>query len=422
MGRSGLIPKAGPKRVAVVSTTRADYGLLHWFIREVLADPDLELLLYVSGSHLAPEFGNTVSEIEADGVPIYRRIPIFASSDAGADAPVAATDAAGTALQEFGRALAEDSPHAVVVLGDRFEIVPVALAGVLHAVPVVHVHGGEVSAGALDEYFRHAVTKLASLHLPATEEYRRRLLQLGEPPDRVEVVGAPGLDHLYRTDLIPRRELFEALGLRTDRPTAIVTYHPVTTEPGTGLAAVEALSEALLGVDELQVLFTKANADVEGRAINDFLLDLCREHADRFALRDNLGSRTYLSCLKHFDVLVGNSSSGLIEAPAFALPVVNVGPRQDGRTRARNVIDVPITSADIGRGIAQALSPAFRAQLQGMSNPYDPYADGNVAGRMSHAIKRFLAAGASMRKEFVDLGTGAHHEEQRHRSPDRTPG
>lgn len=396
-----------PKRVAVATTSRADYGILYWFLREVIEDPELELLLYVTGSHLASEFGNTVDVIVEDGLPIHRSIPILTGENAGSDSPVAATDAAGRALTEFGRALAADELDLLVLLGDRYEIVPIALASVLHSVPVAHVHGGEISTGALDEYFRHAITKLATLHFPATAEYGRRLLQLGEREDRVKVVGAPSLDHMRRTELLSEESLVDLLGLRLEAPTAVVTFHPVTTEPGTGMAAVQALAGALSSRPELQVLFTKANADMEGRAINAYLADLVQRHPDRFILRDNLGSKVYFSCLKHFDLLVGNSSSGLIEAPAFGLPVVNVGSRQDGRTRARNVIDVPAITDEISRGIDTALSTEFRAALTGMPNPYDPYPAGSVAARMAAAIKEFLSEDHSMRKEFVDIDTGA---------------
>lgn len=399
-------PRAPNRRVAIVTTTRADYGILYWLIREVAADPELELLLYVTGSHLSPEFGSTVNQIEADGLPIKRRIPILSE----ADSPMAATDAAGVATSKFGRALEEDQPDILVLLGDRYEIVSIALASVLHSVPVAHLHGGELSAGALDEYFRHAVTKLASLHFPATDEYRRRVLQLGEQPERIMAVGAPVLDHLHHTELLSRASLQAALGIALDRPTALVTYHPVTTEPGTNLAAVEALAEAILAEDSLQCIFTKANADVEGRAINQLLASLQSKYPGRFTLVDNMGTKLYFSCLRHFDLLVGNSSSGIIEAPAFALPVVNVGPRQDGRTRARNIIDVDTTTAGIREGIRTARSKSFRATLIGMTNPYDMFGDGNIAGRITAAIKSFLSANYPPNKVFVDWEAGARRE------------
>lgn len=397
-------PRAAARgwRVAIVTTTRADYGILHWLISEVHRDPDLQLLLYVTGAHLVRGFGHTVDQISADGLPIARCIPILAEEDS----PLRATDAVGAAASGFGRAFHEDQPDLVVLLGDRYEIVPIALASVLHSAPVAHLHGGELSAGALDEYFRHAVTKLATLHFPATHEYSRRLLQLGEPADRVHVVGAPALDHVHRTELLSREELERTLDLKLDRPTALVTYHPVTTQPGASVATVERIAAALLAEEPLQAVFTKANADAEGHSINLLLAELARQHPSRFHLFDNLGSRNFLSCLRHFDLMLGNSSSGLIEAPAFELPVVNVGSRQDGRTRAQNVIDVGTEVSEIREGIRRATSPEFRARLTGMSNPYDAYGDGDVAGRIVATIKEFLAERNSLRKVFVDRPVG----------------
>lgn len=395
---TGASRSEGAFRIGIVTTTRAEYGLLYWLIEGARADPQVDMSLYVTGSHLSAEHGHTVDQIEADGVPIARRLPIHGSSDS----PSGATDAAGAAARVFGRAFAEDRPDIVVLLGDRYEIVPIALAAVLHSVPVAHIHGGELSAGALDEYFRHAVTKLASLHFPATEEYRRRILQLGEAPDRVITVGAPGLDHVHRTPLLTQRELGATLGVSLARPTALVTYHPVTTEPGTSEKVVTALIDALLAESELQAVFTKANADVEGRTINRLLTASVRRHPERFVLFDNLGVRSYLSCLRHVDVLIGNSSSGLIEAPTFALPVVNIGSRQDGRTRAANVIDVRPTLAEISDGIRVARSDEFRTGLEGMVNPYDTYGDGRASHRMLEAIKQYLSKGRRATKTFVD--------------------
>lgn len=395
---SGSTRSGHTLRIGIVTTTRAEYGLLYWLIRESMADPQIEQRLYVTGSHLSVEHGHTVDQIESDGVPIARRLAIHGSSDS----PSAATDAAGAAASAFGRAFAEDRPDIVVLLGDRYEIVPIALAAVLHAIPVAHIHGGELSAGALDEYFRHAVTKLASLHFPATDEYRRRILQLGEAPDRVITVGAPGLDHVHRTPLLTREELQTVLGISLARPTALVTYHPVTTEPGSSDTVVRELLDALVAESELQVVFTKANADVEGHTINRLLTASVRKHPERFVLFDNLGVRNYLSCLRHVDVLIGNSSSGLIEAPTFALPVVNIGSRQDGRTRAGNVIDVRPTKAGISDGIRVARSEEFRAGLEGMANPYDTFGDGCAAERLLDAIKHYLSEGRPATKIFVD--------------------
>ena len=392
-------------RIAVATTSRADYGLLFWLLRAIDADAELELVLYVSGGHLSPEFGSTVHQIEADGFRIARRIEVLLASDT----PTACSKAMGLALIAVGDALAEDRPDVLVLLGDRFEIVPMALAAVVHGVPVAHLHGGETSEGALDEYYRHALTKLATLHFPATEAYARRIVQMGEDPARVQVVGAPGLDHLHRTELLSRAALAEALGMPLERPTALATLHPVTTERGQAAEQADALLAALQAEASLQAVFTKANPDAEGRAINQRVADACAAEPTRFRLVDNLGTQRYLSCLRHLDLLVGNSSSGLTEAPSFGLPVVNVGTRQRGRIAAQNVIHVGNDVDAIRGGIRTALSGAFRAGLDGLVNPYDPHGDGRVSERIAAALKAFTRTAWDGAKRFHDLDPGVRH-------------
>ncbi|MDW5377023.1 UDP-N-acetylglucosamine 2-epimerase [Halomonas sp. HP20-15] len=381
----------------MLTTTRADYGLLYWLLREIEGDPELELMLAVTGTHLSAEFGSTVREIEKDGFTVRRRMEILLSSDSR----LAMTKAMGLALLASGDALAEDRPDIVVVLGDRFEIVPVALAAVVQGIPVAHLHGGETSQGALDEYFRHAVTKLATFHFPATEVYRRRILQMGELSDATFNYGAPGLDHIYRGELLDRQALTEALGRPLIRPTALITYHPVTGEiEGSSAASLAALLEALDAFDGLDVVFTKANADSQGRSINAHLAEWCRQRSHRAQLHDNLGQRVYLSCLRHLDVMIGNSSSGLLEAPSFELPVVNIGTRQEGRLAAVNVISVDNDFEAIRAGIEQALSAAFRESLKGLKNPYDRYADGTASHRIKERLKK-IPLDHPLKKRFV---------------------
>jgi len=389
--------------IAVATSSRADYGHLYWLLRAIEADDELELVLYVTGSHLVDEYGRTVKEIESDGFHIARQIDVVT----GPDTPVSKTSSAGAALTKFGEALSEDQPDALVILGDRFEMVPIALACVLHRVPVMHIHGGELSAGALDEYFRHAITKLSTLHFAATEEYRRRILQMGEAPANTFALGAPGLDHLRRTELLTRRELEVLLGLPLDQPTAVITYHPVTTEPGQGLRHIESLLAALQAEAPLRAVFTKANLDAEGRTISEAIERFCSARPDRFKMFDNLGTDVYLSCIKQLDVVIGNSSSGLIEAPSFERPVVNIGTRQDGRTKAKNVIDVASDVGAIQEGIRLALSSNFRESLKGMENPYDPFGDGNVSARIVASIKAYLTTNRSAVKTFVDIPGGS---------------
>lgn len=387
-----------PRKISIVTTTRADYGLLNYLMREVLLDDALELSVLVSGTHLSPAFGMTVEAIEADGFPVSKRLEILLS----ADTDTAVLKSMGLGLINVSHALQELEPDILVVLGDRFEIIPFALSAFVLGIPLAHIHGGETSQGALDEGFRHAVTKLASIHFPAAEAYRRRIVQMGEDPDCVFNFGAPGLDAIYHLKLLTRKELEEELGFDLDSPVAIVTYHPVTTERGTAMAHLESLLTAL-NESQIRVVFTKANADTGGGLINERLAAFCRNNPDRFKLFDSLGQLKYLSCLKHLDVMIGNSSSGLLEAPSFNLPVVNIGERQKGRIRGFNVIDVGNTVDDIEKGIARALSPDFQKEMLELENPYDRYRDGKTSYRIKETLKAIELSRQLLKKSFRDL-------------------
>ena len=386
------------RKICVVTTTRADYGLLYWLIKEIDEDPELELSLIATGMHLSSEFGMTVREIEKDGFHIDRRIEMLLSSNSESGI----VKSMGVAMISFADALKEIGPDIVVLLGDRFEIVPVALASVVFKIPVAHIHGGETSQGAIDEAFRHAVTKMASIHFPATETYRNRILQMGERPDLTFNLGAPGLDSIYRLPLFDKSELQESLQFRLDRTVALVTFHPVTTESGTAVAQVENL---LMAIEDagIRALFTKANADADGSIINRRLAEFCQNSPDNFKLFDSLGQRRYLSCMKNLDLMLGNSSSGLIEAPSFRLPVVNIGDRQKGRMRAANVIDVGNSVAEIKGGIARAISIDFRKSIENMVNPNDTFQDGKTSRRIKEQLKIIEISELLLKKEFRDI-------------------
>jgi UDP-N-acetylglucosamine 2-epimerase (non-hydrolysing)/GDP/UDP-N,N'-diacetylbacillosamine 2-epimerase (hydrolysing) len=383
------------RTICVVTTSRADYGILRWLMKEIREDPELELSVIATGAHLSSEFGMTVSEIEADGFRVDRQIEMLLSSDS---AP-AIVKSIGVETISLADALREIGPEFVVVLGDRYEIVPVALASVVFGMPVVHIHGGESSQGSIDEAFRHAVTKMASVHFPAAEAYRDRIIQMGEDPDRVFCFGAPGLDALHRLSLLDRRALETDLKFPLEGTVALVTYHPVTTEPG---AAAEQIGNLLDAIEAtgLRAVFTKANADLEGSVINRKIAEFCDRDPARFRLFENLGQARYLSCLKGLDLMVGNSSSGLIEAPSFRLPVVNIGDRQKGRIRAGNVIDAGSAAEQIREGIFRALSPGFRALLEGLENPYDRFRDGMTSRRIKDTLKQMPPGKSLIRKQF----------------------
>jgi UDP-hydrolysing UDP-N-acetyl-D-glucosamine 2-epimerase len=373
------------RRIAVVTTSRADFGLLRELIRAIDRDPALELQVMVSGMHLSKAFGSTWREIEADDVGIAAKIPMRGIGGSA----VGNCSAIARGLDGFAASFSRLQPEIVLMLGDRLELLAPATAALALCIPIAHIHGGELSEGAIDDSVRHAITKMASLHFPATKVYRQRILQMGEAPDRVFHFGAPGLDALRRTPLLSRRELERELVMDLTQPVALVTYHPVTRDRGSAedVEHEAAVIAGALRSSGLPAVFTAANADAQGLRINASFHALCAASEGRFRWVAHLGHRRYLSCLRHMAVMVGNSSSGLTEAPSFRLPVVNIGDRQRGRVRAANVIDVPCTGAAILRGLRRALSPQFRDSLEGMRNPYERFRDGRVSERIASVLR-----------------------------------
>jgi GDP/UDP-N,N'-diacetylbacillosamine 2-epimerase (hydrolysing) len=387
-----------PRRIAIVTTSRADFGILRELIRAVDADPALAAQVIVSGMHLSAAFGSTWREIEREGVSIAAKVSMPGIGRSAADN----CTAIGRGLGGFATTFSKLKSEIVVLLGDRLELLAPATAALALCIPIAHIHGGELSEGAIDDSVRHAITKMASLHFPATAVYRQRILQMGERPKRVFQYGAPGLDALYRTPLPSRSELEQELGLDLAQPTALVTYHPVTRDAA-GEADVkmqaERIAEALCARG-LRAIITAANADALGRAINARFEALCAASKGRFLWMPHLGHRRYLGCLGNVAVMVGNSSSGLTEAPSFRLPVVNIGDRQRGRVRAANVLDVRPTRLAIERGIARALSPGFSASLRGMRNPYERFRDGAVSQRIAAVLRDTELNGDLLKKGF----------------------
>jgi UDP-hydrolysing UDP-N-acetyl-D-glucosamine 2-epimerase len=384
-------------RIGIVSTSRADYGCLVGLINAVNADPDLELQLVVMGAHWASDPRKRGERVTDDGVPVA----VLVEAEPTDDSPSAIGEALGRAMQQLAFALPRLAPHVVVMLGDRFELMAPALAALVNNIPLAHLHGGELSLGAIDDSVRHAVTKLANLHFVATARYAARVIQMGEPPENVFLVGAPGLDGLQQLELPTRDQLAADLGISFDRPVALVTYHPVTQEPGMARAQISVVLSALEG-SGIAAVVTTANADAAGREINSELERFVRRDPDRFVLFEHLGRRRYFGCLRHCAVMVGNSSSGLIEAPSFRMPVVNIGDRQEGRIRAENVIDVECQPQRILEAIKAAVEPEFRIRLRSMVNPYDPLGDGRASIRIKDILKSKLAAGLTARKRFQD--------------------
>ena len=367
------------KRLGVVTVSRSDYGHLRPVLEALRRAPDLELLLLVAGMHLASEFGLTVRDIEADGFPISARVEMLG----GGDTPEAVAAATGRGVAGFGEAFARLRPDVVVVLGDRFEMLAAAVAALPFALPVAHIHGGEVSEGAMDNQIRHAITKLAHLHFASAEPHARRIAAMGEEPWRIHTVGAPGLDRLATTEPLPRAALARELGLPEAGPWLLVTFHPVTLEYRDTAAHIDELLAALEKTDGF-IVITYPNADTAGRLIIERIEEFAGRHPRRCRHAKSLGERLYLSLLRHADLMIGNSSSGLIEAPSFGLPVVNVGSRQRGRLRGANVIDVEPSREDILRGIEAAQALPFRVRARAAANPYG---DGHAAPRIVEILR-----------------------------------
>jgi UDP-N-acetylglucosamine 2-epimerase (non-hydrolysing)/GDP/UDP-N,N'-diacetylbacillosamine 2-epimerase (hydrolysing) len=365
------------RRLGVVTTSRADYSHLYWPLRELQAHPEIELGVFALGPHLSPEFGTTVHEIERDGFPIRARVECLLSSDT--DTGMAKT--IGLAILSLADALTAWRPDLLLLIADRYEMLAPAATALALRIPIAHIEGGEVSQGAIDDQVRNALTKMAHVHFTSTETARRRIIAMGEEPWRVHRAGAPSLDHLSRSKLLDRASLEARLGLQLTSPTLIAAWHPVTILRDTN-AEADALFAALAQARG-QILFVYPNADAGSHALIERTRSLAATRSDTHIFV-NLDAVTYWSLLGQANGMVGNSSSGIMEAASFALPVVNVGMRQQGRERARNIIDAPADENAICAALTQALDPAFRAGLRGMVNPYG---DGRAAGTIAHVLE-----------------------------------
>ena len=381
------------RHICVVTGSRAEYGLLRGLLLRLRQDSTVDLSLVVTAAHLQPEFGLTVTEIEADGMPIAARVPL--PLDGGTK--LSAAEALGHGLGEMAKAVHRIAPDVVVVLGDRIELIAVASCCTILGIPLAHIHGGEVTEGAIDDAIRHAVTKMAHLHFSAADTYRDRILQMGEMSDRVFVSGAPGLDNIAGHVPLTREQLERDIGLALRDPVLAVTCHAETAS-ASPMAPAAAMLEALEAFPQATVVMTKAGADPGGAAINQTIERWAAERANARVV-PSLGLRRYLSLLRIAAAMVGNSSSGIIEAPALGLPAVNIGTRQTGRLRAASIIDCPADANAIKSAIARAISPEFRAQAQ-HANP--PYGRGGAAERI-HQVLTSSDLSRLLTKAFVDL-------------------
>jgi UDP-hydrolysing UDP-N-acetyl-D-glucosamine 2-epimerase len=388
------------RTIAAVTGARSDYGLLVPVLRGIAADPTLRLKLFVTGMHLSPDFGLTVREVERD-FEITERVEMLVASDT----PEAISKSVGLGVIGFAQTYARHRPDILLVLGDRFETLAAVTAALPFTIPVAHIAGGEATEGAIDDAIRHAITKMSHLHFVALEEYRRRVIQMGEEPWRVTVSGEPGLDNISATPALPIAEIEARIGMSLEPPPLLITFHPATLEPGNAEVQIAELLAALDTV-EMAMVFTAPNADAEGRVIGARIQDFVRLHPNS-RLVTNLGTAAYLSMMRHSAAMVGNSSSGIVEAASFELPVVNLGSRQRGRVCGKNVIHAEMKADTIVRAIRSALSPVFRERIRGLVNPYG---DGKAAPRIVEVLKTVPLDRNLLAKSFYSTGEFSSRE------------
>ncbi|WP_459897602.1 UDP-N-acetylglucosamine 2-epimerase [Campylobacter concisus] len=383
------------RKICVVTSTRAEYGLLYWLLKEIEADSELELQLIVTGMHLSPEFGLTHKEIEKE-FKIDKKIEILGSSHSKLDI---CTEMAKV-YEKFAPAFSELKPDILVLLGDRYEIFGVAGVASIMQIPIAHIHGGETTQGAFDEAFRHSITKMSHIHFAATREYANRIIQLGEEPSRVFNVGGPGIENIKKLNLLNKDEFEKSINFKLTKKNILITFHPVTLENS---SVKEQFSELLEAIDKLKdtnFIFTKANSDIDGDVINKMIDEYISKNSQKAVAFASLGQLRYLSAIKFVDIVLGNSSSGLSEVPSFKKATINIGDRQKGRTKASSVIDISPVKEEILAAIKKAYSKEFEQTLKDTTNPYD---GGNSSKKMVKILKEIKLDGI-LKKKFYDIG------------------
>lgn len=370
------------RKICIVTGSRAEYGLLCSLMHLIQDDPELILQVIATNMHLSPEFGLTYKEIEKDGFRIDKKVEMLLSSDTAN----ATTKSVGIATIGFADAYEDLKPDLLLVLGDRYEILAAVTAALFYKIPVAHLHGGEITEGAYDDAIRHAITKMSHLHFTSTEEYRNRVIQLGEEPNRVFNVGAIGIDNIKHLKLLSKHQLEENLNFKFGKKCVLVTFHPVTLENNTARDQIQNLLQALQSINDLQILFTLPNSDTDGRIIGQLIKQFVEENKNRSAVFASLGQLKYLSALQYVSAVVGNSSSGLLEVPSFNIPTLNIGNRQKGRLKPETIVDCEPTIEDLNEKLSLVLSSKFR---DGCTNSFNPYQKKDTANKILSVIKHF---------------------------------
>ena len=354
------------KKICVVTGSRADYDLLRWVMQSINDSQHLELQIIVTGSHLSPEFGLTYKNIESDGFLINQKVELLLSSDTS----VGISKSIGIGVCGFADALENLKPDAMLILGDRYEIFAAAIASMVACLPIIHLHGGEVTYGAIDDAIRHSITKMSHVHFVAAEEYRHRVIQLGENKKHVYLVGGLGVDAMKRYKPMTKSDLEESLGLRFQKRNLLVTFHPPTLEKGSAVIQMTELLESLELLEDTTTIFTIPNPDMESREIINMLHAYAKKHSNTSKVFSSLGQLRYFSCMKYVDAVLGNSSSGLLEAPSMGIGTINIGSRQDGRLKASSVIDCDANKESITSSLKLLYSHEFQSNLNSIKNPY----------------------------------------------------
>lgn len=385
------------KRIGIMTGTRAEYGLLKSLMQEINKDNDLELYLIVSGMHLSPEFGMTYKEIEEDGFQINAKVEMLLSSDS----PAGISKSIGLGVIGFADEFQRADLDMLILLGDRYEALSAAISAMVMRIPIAHLHGGELTEGAIDEGIRHSITKMSYLHFTSTEQYRSRVIQLGENPERVFYVGALGVENIKKINLMTKEELERSIHFEIDENTVIVTYHPVTLENNTVEEQFLNLLKVLDRNPKIRMIFTKANADTNGRIVNELIDKYAAQNSERACAFMSLGQKRYLSALKYCRIVIGNSSSGIIEAPSFGKPIINIGDRQKGRICADSVINCGYTQQEIQQAMETALTKEFENKASNCRNPYEKE---NTAANIISVIKDYLLNDKiKLKKGFYDI-------------------
>jgi UDP-N-acetyl-D-glucosamine 2-epimerase, UDP-hydrolysing len=385
------------KKICVVTGTRAEYGLLKPLIKRINEDDKLTLQLLVTGMHLSLEFGYTYNEIVKDNFPITEKVEILL----GSDTPIGISKSMGLAMISFSEVFERIKPDILIILGDRYEMFAIASAAMISKIPIAHLHGGETTEGAIDEAIRHSITKMSYLHFTSTEAYRKRVIQLGENPDRVFNVGAIGAENIKSLNFIEKDALGKEIGVDFNKKVILLTFHPTTLENNSSEEQFNNILNALDRFEDIRIIFTKSNSDVNGKIINKMIDEYVSLNPQQSVAFTSMGQLRYLSAMKYCSAVVGNSSSGIIEAPILGKPTVNIGDRQKGRIQIYSIINCNSIEEEITVSIKKALSKEFNDKVKKIKNPYG---DGIVSEKIIEILKEYLFHEKILiKKKFYDL-------------------